>query len=66
MKIEEKRKNDASGISLITLVITIVVLIILAGIGMNAGRQQIDKAQVAKIAADLEQYQEELRAFKMI
>ena len=60
--IDQKRKakvNDNSGITLIALVISVIILIILAGISIGALTGQngvIKNAQKAKIETEIAQY----------
>jgi Tfp pilus assembly protein PilE len=49
------------GVSIMSLVITMIVIIILAGIAMNAGTTNIDKAQKSAFLSDLERAQFELQ-----
>ena len=46
-------KNRNDGITLVSLVITIVVLIILAGIGANSGIKTIKKAKLEEIKTNM-------------
>lgn len=48
-----KIKNKEQGITLITLVITVVVLIILAGIGIYSGKDTIKKAKLEELQTNL-------------
>ncbi len=63
----EKRKNNFNGITLIALVITIIVLLILAGvsIAMLTGTNGIlTQAQKAKMTTELSGYKEQLELYK--
>ncbi len=51
------------GVSIMSLVITMIVIIILAGIAMNAGTTNIDKAQKSAFLSDLERAQFELQSY---
>lgn len=54
-------KNNNRGVSLIALVITIIVLIILAGIGYTASTSSIDRARFAKFSTNFMNVQEAVR-----
>lgn len=59
------KKTNNSGISMITLVVTIAVLLILAVIAFGNSTRSIDEAAKTKMMVELENYKEELRTFKM-
>lgn len=46
-------KNKTQGVTLIALTITIVVLLILAGIGFSSGKDTIQKAQLEELKTNL-------------
>lgn len=46
-------KNKTQGVTLIALSITIVILLILAGIGFSSGRDTIQKAQLEELKTNL-------------
>ena len=67
MKLNIKTK-DKNGITLVALVVTIVVLILLAGVSINlviGNNGIITKAQVAKTSTELAKYKEELSQWKI-
>lgn len=47
------KKTNEKGITLITLIITIIVLSILAGIGITSGKETIDKAKFNQFKSEL-------------
>lgn len=57
-------KNN-KGISMITLVVTIAVLLILAVIAFGNSTRSIDKAAEEKMIVELKQYRDDLEIFKM-
>ena len=67
MKLNIKTK-DKNGITLVALVVTVVVLIVLAGVSINlviGNNGIITKAQVAKTSTELAKYKEELSQWKI-
>ena len=67
MKIQKIKTNYSRGITLIALVITIIVLLILAGVTISAlsgDNGILTNASKAKYATELSQYNEELQLFK--
>ncbi len=67
MKLNIKTK-DKNGITLVALVVTIIVLILLAGVSINlviGNNGIITKAQVAKTSTELAKYKEELSQWKI-
>ena len=67
MKIQKIKTNYSKGITLIALVITIIVLLILAGVTISAlsgDNGILTNASKAKYATELSQYNEELQLFK--
>ena len=56
-------KNN-KGISMITLVVTIAVLLILAVIAFGNSTRSIDKAAEEKMIVELKQYRDDLEIFK--
>lgn len=67
MKIQKIKTNNSRGITLIALVITIIVLLILAGVTISAlsgDNGILTNASKAKYATELSQYKEELEIFK--
>lgn len=66
-KIIEEKTNNNTGITLIALVITIIVLLILAGVSIAilAGQNGIlTQAQKAKMTTELSSYKEQLELYK--
>lgn len=49
----ENRKNKTKGITLISLTITVIVLIILAGIGIFSGKNMIKKAKLEELKTNM-------------
>ena len=67
MKLNIKTK-DKNGITLVALVVTVVVLIVLAGVSINlviGNNGIITKAQVGKTSTELAKYKEELSQWKI-
>ena len=67
MKLNIKTK-DKNGITLVALVVTIIVLILLAGVSINlviGNNGIITKAQIAKTSTELAKYKEELSQWKI-
>ena len=65
---EKHKKNKVSGITLIALVVTIVVLLILAGVSISmltGDNGTLNKAAEAKIRVELSGYKEELDLYKI-
>ncbi len=63
-----KNQNLSNGITLIALVITIIVLLILAGVSiatLTGDSGIITKAEEAKLSTELSQYKEELELYKI-
>ena len=60
----QNNKSEKLGISLISLVITIVILIILAGISIYSSTKLIDEAGHSKTRVEFEKYKEDLRIYK--
>lgn len=46
-------KNEIQGITIISLIVTIVILIILAGIGVNSGKDVIIKAKLEELRTNM-------------
>ena len=66
MKKLKKLRENKKGITLVALVVTIVVLLILAGVSLNlliGNNGIITRAQQAKISNDLSSYKEQLAMF---
>lgn len=62
------RTKETRGITLVALVITIVVLLILAGVSINitvGDNGIVTKAQLAKTTSELSSYKEQLDVYKM-
>ena len=60
-----KNTNNQRGVSLITLVITIVVIIILALIGYRASTKPMDQAELAKFSEEITDIKKEVEAKKL-
>ena len=59
----EKQKKNDSGITLVALVVSIIVMLVLAGVSLNAtvgDNGIITRAQQAKLAQELAQTKEDL------
>ena len=64
----KKEQLKSRGITLIALVITIIVLLILAGVSiatLTGDSGIITKAEEAKLSTELSQYKEELELYKI-
>ena len=67
MKLNIKTK-DKNGITLVALVVTVLVLIVLAGVSINlviGNNGIVTKAQIAKTSTELAKYKEELSQWKI-
>ena len=67
-KRKNRRKKLNRGITLISLVVTIVVLLILAGVsisGLTGENSTINQAKKAKLATELSSYKEQVELFKI-
>ena len=67
-KEKNRRKRLNSGITLISLVVTIVVLLILAGVSVSmltGENSTISQAKKAKLATELSSYKEQVELFKI-
>ena len=54
---KEKKINNTEGITLVALCVTIVILLILAGISINSGYNLIKESKKNKLLSELEMIQ---------
>ena len=55
------KKTNEKGITLITLVITVIILLILASVGITSGKQTIDMAKYNQFKSELTTIQTKIK-----